>query len=152
MTGYQIVITSSKNFNEVPFNWWNHIAPLPKTGSLCTPQNFTAGSTFFTDYATFQWEVVSPNFNDLSVQFISYKGTNLNSCDAAMLTVDANIISSTVSLSSYVLCLDEEFPVLIRTLWNPWGGASDTETQVVKQEFSSSTTNTLVESAAASIL
>jgi hypothetical protein len=125
LAGYQNVSTLSNDYQHVPVNWWNSIVPLPKPGSLCTPQNLSAGDSFTTTSGIFQWTVTYPDNTDPSIPFIPYRGVNLEACDVSYLGINANALSSNFGLSASVLCNSTDLPILMRAYWSPWGGSSN---------------------------
>ena len=122
LTGYQNVSTPSNDYQHVPVNWWNSVAPLPKPGSLCTPQNLSAGDSFTTTSGIFQWTVTYPDNTNTLIPFTSYRGVNLEACDVSYLGIDANTLSFNFGLSASVLCNSTDLPILMRAYWSPWSG------------------------------
>ncbi|KAG8872728.1 hypothetical protein FRB97_007411 [Tulasnella sp. 331] len=122
LTGYEVVPTSSPDYNYVPNHWYSRFAPRPKPGSYCSPNKLTIGDSFVTNTSilTYQLVTVLGSSKQTSSQAnIDYKGTTLESCDVLYMSarVDARLLTSVIMAG--VACTDEMgFPVVFSTSFN----------------------------------
>ena len=123
LTGYQVVVTQSSDFNtRGPNHWFYQFVKPPEPGSLCDAHNFTLGDTLITSNTLFQWTVLSANITNPLATSVSYSGTNLDACAIWGISIDANSQTFTVDASFVVLCSGPDLPFVLQGTYTFTGG------------------------------
>jgi hypothetical protein len=117
LTGYEVVVTKSVDFNAVQHHWYDRFISPPKPGTLCDSYNLTVGELFSTNNHLLQYTLVSAG---RGVPTISYSGQDfgLFNCDVSTFYIDADYRSRAVTVATYMACnTSSSFPIVAKTTY-----------------------------------
>ena len=99
LTGYQTISSLNNDWKTVTSHWYNRFVTAPEPGSLCDPAAYAVGDTFATTVGLFTWTI-----QGLAESPISYKGSSLDLCDVASMTMAVDSRSWTASVTVTIGC------------------------------------------------